>query len=184
MRSAFVSVDARASATACRLSARFLIFSITGIRLSATARTSSTTSKSNLILLILFSSFLGLTLLADGGDIPCQSAGHHTDCGKDFHDILVRCGAGVVFCGVTHRRFLLSQGVLCCLSSIHLDRKGGNGRKRIKVFLENFADTLQQLIFLIHKGISRHIQLFGAGALGQTVCQNHKNLIAFRVGIP
>ena len=48
-------------------------------------------------------------------------------------------------------------------------------------FLEIFADTLQKLVFLIHKGVSRHIQLFGTGALGQSVCKHHKNLIAFRV---
>ena len=65
-----------------------------------------------------------------------------------------------------------------------------SGQKRKKwpkeklFFLEIFADALQQLIFLVHKGVSRHIQLFSTGALGQPVSQNHKNLIAFRVGIP
>lgn len=49
--------------------------------------------------------------------------------------------------------FLLSQGVLCCLSQTHLDRKGGVGRK----ILEFFFEPLQKLIALIHKGVPGHM---------------------------
>ena len=77
-----------------------------------------------------------------------------------------------------YRRFLLSQGVLFCLSQTHLDRKEGVGRK----ILEFFFEPLQKLISFIHKGVPGHIQPLCTGSFRKPVRNCHEDLVAFRVG--
>lgn len=66
----------------------------------------------SLILLIVFSSFLGLSLCGEDTHIPCQSAGYDADCGQDLNHFCIV--AAVVVIGLLHgvhlhsaRRFVL-----------------------------------------------------------------------------